>query len=83
MVSLDKSTNGRQQMANKTCHCIIKHPATKAEYKRVNEALEYARSVNDSVGAMMALGQLSGSCPAKNERHTNATHMPKMFESEE
>ncbi len=44
------------------CHCIIAHATNDEERKKVTQALEYARSVGDSVGIMLALARL-GHCP--------------------
>jgi hypothetical protein len=52
-------------MNAKTCHCIVKHPTTTAERKVVRDALAYSRKVGDSFGAMLALAQLAGKCPAR------------------
>jgi hypothetical protein len=49
------------------CHCIIRHPKTEADRERVKEALERARRVNDSQGAMIAIAQLTGKCLADKE----------------
>lgn len=51
-------------MANeskKECHCMIRHPRSAEERKRVVEALSYARSVGDTVGIMLTMAQL-GAC---------------------
>lgn len=55
-------------MSTKTCHCFIKHPTTKAERKVASDALAYARKVNDSLGVMLALSQLTTKCPANQEQ---------------
>jgi hypothetical protein len=48
-------------MAANQCHHIIRHACTPAERKAAKKALEYARSVGDSQGVMIALARL-GKC---------------------
>lgn len=45
-----------------TCRCLFKHAETEAERKELKEALEYARSIGDTLGTMMALARM-GKCP--------------------
>lgn len=44
------------------CHHLIRHAVTDAERKAAKKALDYARSVDDTQGTMIALAQLQG-CP--------------------
>jgi hypothetical protein len=48
----------------KKCHCIIKHPDTQAEREKIAKALDYARLLNDRVGIILTLAQLTQVCPA-------------------
>lgn len=47
----------------KPCFCFIRHARTPAERAQVAKGLDYARSVGDSTGTMLALAQL-GPCKA-------------------
>ena len=48
------------------CHCIIRHATTDAERKQAAEALDYARSLGDSIGTMVAIAALSP-CPSQTK----------------
>jgi hypothetical protein len=59
-----KERRTMQTTSEVKCFCIFKHANTPAERTRVGEALAYARSVGDSMGAMMAIAMLAnGECP--------------------
>ena len=46
------------------CYCIFRHPQNEKERAAVVKGLEYARSIGDSQGTLIALAQL-GRCPAQ------------------
>lgn len=48
----------KKKSGKKECHHIFHHANTPEERKRAVEALEYARSVGDSTGVMVALAAL-------------------------
>ena len=54
----------KQETANK-CRCFIRHPAPGAEREAVAKNLDYFRSIGDTNGTMIAVAQLSGTCPAQ------------------
>ena len=56
------------------CHCLIHHPQTPQEQRRVEEALEYARRIGDAAGIEITLAQLSGPCPAWGDRRQDDAH---------
>ena len=45
------------------CHCIIRHPQTDEERKAIKQYLEYSRKIGDTVGIILSIAQLSGTCP--------------------
>lgn len=49
------------------CRCLIRHPETKEERDKVNEAMEYARRVGDGRGMTLTIAQLTGNCLARGE----------------
>jgi len=49
------------------CHCFIRHARTPAEREQIVKGLEYARSVRDATGTMLALAQL-GTCAADTRK---------------
>lgn len=54
------------------CHCIIAHPQTKAERTRIAESLDRARRLNDRVGTLLALAQLTSRCRARDREEEKA-----------
>jgi len=53
------------------CTCIIHHPETQKERKKIIELLEYYRRVGDSNGIMLSLAQL-GECKTRKIQHETA-----------
>lgn len=54
------------------CHCVIRHPVTAEQREEVVEALGYARRVGDLTGILLALAQLAGPCPARDDQEKAA-----------
>jgi hypothetical protein len=52
-------------MTMSSCHCLVRHALTDVERAQVAQALRYARAIGDPLGIMLALAQLTGTCPAK------------------
>ena len=53
------------------CTCIFWHAITAEERKKAKKMLDYARSVGDSTGAMIALKSLTGKCPSAGRNPHN------------
>ena len=49
------------------CHCFIRHAITPEERKAASDRLDYSRSIGDQNGMIIALAQLTGNCPARND----------------
>jgi len=48
------------------CHCIIAHPESPEEREHVVEALHRARELGDEPAVVLAMAQLTGSCPPRD-----------------
>ena len=53
-----------------TCHCFIRHATAPDEREAARKRLEYARSIGDTNGIIIAIAALSGDCPGR-ETTTN------------
>lgn len=51
-----------------TCHCFIRHATTPDERKAAAKQLDYARSVGDTNGIIIAIAALSGDCPGREDK---------------
>jgi len=48
----------------KKCRCLIHHPTSAKERKRVVENLHYFRRLGDTTGIIISMAALTGKCPA-------------------
>lgn len=48
-----------------TCHCFVKHATSPDEREAAAKCLEYARSIGNTNGIIIAIAVLSGDCPGR------------------